>query len=363
MASTPWDATAEKPREDQRDLLYQSRKWVVDHGRVQARDRMAKALAQRDESGGLLESRMMAANSDKALVFPDSLHTIPMEQRKRIGVFFVLGLDEEGGRAGPIIQKASVHMCQLGFRAKVIAGTHRKTAQENASVIAAELKEILPHVDKAVLLGFSRGSTDIVHFWLGKSRDIPVHDLKKIRLWVNFAGVIRGSLFARWVATGKDPLAWGARGILNAKSRCPRASMLDVASIAYDRWAAPDAKFPAAVKRSIHVINFVVIPDGPDGWPAHDPYNNFLTKKASSSGPVMGPCDGMVESAAAILPHHAGMKQSIIRVRGEHLILSGQYLNGNQVSSQYHQGSRARLDSGGQLMDDFFRAMPKSLLK
>lgn len=363
LSSVPWEAGLRDTSRDKNDLLHQSRRWVTECGRTEAADRLEKALVDQDESQGLMESRMLATNGDKSLVFSNSLYTIPMEERKRIGVYFVLGLHQDRGRAGPLIKRASEHMKQLGFRAQFIDVAPRKTAQEDAVLVAAWLKKDLPHVDKAVLIGFSRGSTDLVHFWFGPSRTIPESDLKKIKVWVNFAGVVRGSAVARWVAMGKGPAAWVFRWYLNMLNMTPRASMRDVASIGYDRWAAPGNKLPRAVRRHLNVINFVAIPDGADGWSSKDPYNNILALNAAKQGPMIGPCDGMVESAASVFPPHSGIKQSIIRVKGAHLILSGEYLNGSMVASKYHQGRKARLDSGGQLMDDFLRAMPRSLLK
>ena len=86
-------------------------------------------------------------------------------------------------------------------------------------------------------------------------------------------------------------------------SMTPRASMHDVASIGYDRWAAPGNKLPRAVRQHLNVINFVAIPDGFDGWPSKDPYNNILALNAAKEGPVIGPCDGLVESAASVFLH------------------------------------------------------------
>ena len=363
LSSVPWEAGLRDTSEDKNDLLHQSRKWVTEYGRAEAADLLEEALADQDESQGLMESRMLATNNEKSLVYPNSLHTIPMEDRKRVAIYFVLGLRQDRGRAAPIIKRAVEHMQQRGFRAQFIDVVPRKTAQEHALLVAESLKEDLPHVDKAVLIGFSRGSADLVHFWLGPSRIIPESDLAKIKVWVNFTGVIRGSAVARWMAVGKEPTAWVFRWCLNMLNMTPRSSMIDLASIGYDRWAAPGNKLPGSVRQHLNVINFVSIPDGTNGWPSKDPYKSILAVNATKHGPVLGPCDGLVESAATVLPPNTEIKQWIVRVKGSHIILSGKYLNGNMVASKYHQGRKARLESGSQLMDDFLRAMPRSLLK
>ncbi|MBT8036993.1 MAG: hypothetical protein KJO21_05565 [Verrucomicrobiae bacterium] len=243
----------------------------------------------------------------------------------------------------------------------------RKTAQEDSLLVAQTLRDELPRVDKAVLLGFSRGSADIVHFWHGPAHHIPPRELTKIKIWANFAGVMRGSEVARWGAVGKNPLAWVFRSYINWRERKPKMSPLDLASIGYDHWAYPGNGFPESVRKKIQVINFVIIPDGSDGWSVLDPHFNYIARHAAAEGQqwgrVMGPCDGLVESAASILPPRTGIKQWIVRVKGSHLMLGGRYLNGRPVASKYFQESDARLESGAQMMDDFLRAVPKSLLK
>lgn len=309
----------------------------------------------------------MVANADKSYVFPGSVATIPRAERSKIGVYFVLGFNQHKGRSGPIIRRTVEQVCALGYRARLIDVGSRRTAQEDALLIADVLRQDLPHVDKAVLLGFSRGSADIVHFWLGPAHQLPASELAKIKIWANFAGVIRGSEVARWGAVGETPLAWVLRFVINLRELNLRMLPIDLASISYDRWAHPGRRFPESVRKNILVINFVVIPDGSDGWAGLDPEFKFLARNAAEEavqqGRVIGPCDGFVESAASILPPHTGIKQWIVRVKGNHLILGGNYCNGRLVAPKYHQGRAARLESGGQMMDDFLRALPKSLLE
>ncbi len=367
MLGIPWEVSLREAGHDRSDLLQQSRRWVASAGRVDARDRLSKQLPVQDEAGGFLEARIMATNADKSYVFPGSVATIPRAERSRIGIYFVLGFNQHKGRSGPIIHRTVEQMCALGYRARLIDVGSRRTAQEDAVLLANALRQDLPHVDKAVLLGFSRGSTDIVHFWLGPAHQLPASELAKIKIWANFAGVIRGSEVARWGAVGETPLAWVLRFVINLRELNLRMLPIDLASISYDRWAYPRGRFPESVKKNIQVINFVVIPDGPDGWAQFDPEFKILARNAAEEGckqgRVMGPCDGLVESAASILPPRTGIKQWIVRVKGNHLILGGCYFNGRPVASKYHQGRAARLESGGQMMDDLLRALPKSLLR
>ncbi|MBK1830880.1 hypothetical protein JIN77_09095 [Verrucomicrobiaceae bacterium R5-34] len=363
MDTVPGESKAQHPTAASHDLLAQSRQWVTAVGRPQARDQLSKALARQDQSDGQLERRLFKTNAEKDYIFPESLATMPRAERNKTGVYFVLGFNQDKGRSPPIIRRTVQHMNDLGFRAKFIDVASRQTADNDASVIAKALRQELPKVERAMLLGFSRGSTDLVHFWHGPAHDIPAEELRKIRLWANFAGVLRGSEVARWGALGHDPLAWGFRCFLNWREGAPRTSSADLASIGYDKWQYPGRGFPEAVRDDITVINFVSLPDGTDGWPEEDRHFKWLASTAARQGRVIGPCDGLVESAASILPPQTGIEQWIVRVHGSHSLLGGRYMNGKPVAARYHEGQKNRLQSGVTLLDDFVRAVPKSSLE
>lgn len=362
MSALPWESKLQKSTNDPHDLLQKSRQWVVDHGRAESRDRLTKALTKQDQSNGNIERRLLKTNKEKSYIYPKSLATMPLAERNKTGVYFVLGFNQDRGRSPPIIREAVKHMKQQGFRARFIDVAPRQTAENDASAIARELARDLPNVDRAILLGFSRGGTDLVHFWLGPAHDLPARELTKIRLWANFAGVLRGSEVARWGATGHDPTAWGFRCFLNWREVAPRTSAEDLASIGFDPWAYATRGFPKLVRKKITVVNFVSIPDGADGWPVEDKHFKFLASAAARQERVIGPCDGLVESAAAVLPPHTGIRQWIVRVKGSHSLVGGRYMNDSPVSSLYHQGHKGRLQSGTQLLDDFLRAIPKSVM-
>ncbi|MGB1259559.1 MAG: hypothetical protein ACPG6P_05935 [Akkermansiaceae bacterium] len=349
-------------KESKEDLLHQARYWVTTEGRAAARDRLAEAIEKQDSSGGGFEQRVITANGDKTKVFANSLATLSPDERKKIGVYFVLGYNQNRGKSPPIIMKTAEHVRQLGYRAKYIDMAPRQTAQQDAERIAQVLREDLPKVDRAILVGFSKGSTDLVHFWLDQAHQLPKAELKKIKLWVNFAGGLRGSAIARWGAVGNDPMAWGFRCFLNWREGEPSLKQDDLVSIGHDQWAKTGAKLPKGVRGQLTVINYVSLPDGKDGWATMDQHVNLLGRSAVKEFPHIGPCDGLMETASSILPPNTGLRQWVVRVYGSHSLPGGKYPNGKYVASKYHQGGRARLQSGAQLMDDFLRAAPKSLV-
>ena len=78
--------------------------------------------------------------------------------------------------------------------------------------------------------------------------------------------------------------------------------LFDLASIGYDPWFVEDRKMPAGLAPDFLVINIVVVPEGPEGWAESDSLFKLLGKAGASGRRTVGPCDGLVESAASILP-------------------------------------------------------------
>lgn len=344
------------------DLLIEARKWTEKNGRVAACKRVAEELAKFDDSNGMFEKRLMRTNADKSFSYMDSVARMPISQRRRTGIYIILGFNQDRGRSPPIIRRAADRLVEKGFRARVLEVPGRKTVYENAKMVREFLEADLPQVDRAILLGFSKGSADLVEFWLEEAPKLPKRQLQKIHCWTNFAGVLRGSEVSRWLATNRGPKAMLYRTLVNSKSGNLVAKFDDLASIGYDPWFVEDRKLPSGMAPDFLVINWVVVPEGPKGWAESDPLFKSLGKAGASGRRTVGPCDGLVESAASILPERAGLRQWVVRITGSHATLDGVYRNGASVTEGYGNNDELQLESGMPLMDDFLRALPRSAI-
>jgi hypothetical protein len=344
------------------DLLIEARRWTEEDGRRAACERLRDELAGFDDSGGMFERRLMRTNADKSFRFADSVARMPRAERRRTGIYFILGFNQDRGRSPPIIKRAAERLAEEGFRAQVLEVPGRRTADQNALMAREFLADELPRVDRAILIGFSKGAADLVEFWLDEADKLPRRELRKIRCWVNFAGALRGSEVARWLATDRGPKAAVFRGFVNLKAGTPSASFDDLASIASDPWFVSERRMPAGLAPGFLVINVVVVPDGPEGWSESDPLFETLGRAAASGRRPIGPCDGLVESASSVLPPRAGLRQWVVRITGSHATLDGVYLNGSPVTTGYGNNDEAQLDSGTPLMDDFLRALPRRVI-
>jgi len=340
------------------DLVIEARRWVEEDGRVAACERLEDEIAKFDDSSGMFERRVMQTNRDKSFVFPDALANLSRAERRKTGIYFLLGFNQDRGRSPPIIERTVVLLRGRGFRSEVMPVLGRRTATEDAVMVREFLGRELPEVDRAVLVGFSKGSSDLTEFWLGEADKLPVAQLRKIRLWMNFAGVLRGSEVARWLACDRGAEESLYRAFVNFKSGRPTAKFDDLASISGDPWASGHRRMPAGLAPGFLVIDVVVIPKGAEGWSESDPLFERLGRAASRARPI-GPCDGLVESAASLIPREAGIRQWVVRVNGSHALLDGVYPNGSPVAPGYSLGGGRQLESGIEMMDDFLRALPK----
>ena len=155
------------------DLLIEARKWTEEEGRVAACKRVAEELAKFDDSDGMFEQRLMRTNGNKSFSYMDSVARMPVSQRQRTGIYIILGFNQDSGRSPPIIRRAAERLAEKGFRARVLEVPGRKTVSENAVMVRAFLETELPNVDRAMLIGFSKGSADLVEFWLEEAAKLP----------------------------------------------------------------------------------------------------------------------------------------------------------------------------------------------
>jgi hypothetical protein len=133
-------------------------------------------------------------------------------------------------------------------------------------------------------------------------------------------------------------------------------------SLATDPWSRPDVPSLRLVAPRMRTIEYVAVPEGADGLPHQNGLFTWTSHRATQRQRWMGPCDGMAESAAELLPRSEKIPAWIVRVKGSHALLDGRYLNGGPVSARYQRKGHDQWTGGEELMDDFLRAVPKSAL-
>ena len=345
------------------DLVAEAREWRKEHGLVEARERLDARLLEIDDGNGWFEKRIWKTNADKSFVYPDSMAMFDPARRSEVGIFLMLGFRQTGNRSPAIVARVAEHLKQQGWHAELIAVPNRGSATENAVLIQRFVEAELPKVKRAVMVGFSKGGYDLIEWMKNHGGDLPERERNKIRLVVNFAGALRGSSVAAWGANDTKFAGGAFRTLLALQAFDGADGCQDLASISGDPWYGAENWRPRSVLPKMRALQYVVLPEGPDGRTENDALFGAIGKLAEKHfDGQTGPLDGLVETAAQVYPKRVGVPQWIVRVRGSHATLDGRYANGAVVSRDYALGGEARLQSGRELMDDFLRAVPRQAL-
>jgi hypothetical protein len=345
------------------DLLAQARIWRQRYGLAGARDRLLAALLRKDSSKGAFERRIWATNTDKGRVWPNSAAQCSPAERSRTGIFIVLGYRQRTGRSQRVVRHVVNILQENGWHAQLIEVPEWSTSPaDDVAAIDKTIARELPKVDRAILVGFSKGGWDWINWFHGPAINLPTEERAKIRLLVDFAAISRGSAIAAWAAYDHGLDATLFRAILLARFGSKGATPKYLSSLSKDPWSHRDSPALRSVAPQLRTIEYVAVAEGADGHPHANGFFNWVSHKATEKQRWMGPCDGMAESATELLPPTEKIPAWIVRIKGSHALLDGHYLNGGAVSQRYHAKGDERWTGGEELMDDFLRAVPKSAL-
>ena len=341
------------------DLVVTARAWRKSQGMPAARNLLADALTECDAGKGMLEHRVLRTNGDKSITYPDSLASLPAPRREQTAIFLVLGFHTKARRSEPVIRQVEVFLRQQNWHAVLVPIPEHGTPDEDAAAIQKSLEDELPKVRRAIIIGFSKGSLDWMHWFSKYAEKLPDAQRNKIRLMISFAGALRGAAVADWMAHGRGLVPAVLRARVNSQTDKALAVMTSTAGDPWRNGTAPDLgkEFPR-----LQAINIVASPDGKDGYTEVDGKFRLLSKLSTSQWPWLGPVDGLVETAGQVLPAESGVPQHIVRIRGSHAVLDGFYPNGSVVSKIYRQGGENYWMGGEELLDDMMRAIPSGLV-
>lgn len=349
------------PREEVnvgKDLVLQARQWRQAKGMAAARDELTMALGKLDSGRGFMEKRLWRTNADKAFSFPGSLDRMPVAKRGRTGIFFLPGFDPHTGDSLRVIQQAVDVLQAQGWRALLVPVPLHLTPRQDAAAVQAVLAEQLPLVDQVILVGFSKGGLDWMHWFAEQGRNLPEPERSKIRLMLTFAGALRGSAMASWLTTADGRVAWTTRAFTRIFDPHGKKKLEELKSISADPWAGPLKPRMRELTPGIRLVSLVAIPEGKCGRTEIHRGFCLLSFLVSAHWCWLGPLDGMTETASQVLPPEAGVSQHIVRVQGSHALLDGRYLNGGIVSKIYLARGSDHWRGGEELLDDLLRALP-----
>ena len=345
------------------DLLTQTRIWRQRHGLAGARDKLLEALPREDSSKGDFERRVWATNADKDRVWPDAAAQCSADERSRTGIFIVLGYRQRTGRSQRIVRHVANKLQENGWHATLIdIPEWSASAADDVAGIDKTIARELPKVDRAILVGFSKGGWDWINWFHGPAMNLPAEQRGKIRLLVDFAAILRGSAIAGWAADDRGLDARLFRSIMLLRFGSKGATPKYLRSLSQDPWSRENSPSLRSVAPQLRAIEYVAVAEGADGHPHTNGFFHWVSQRSTQRRRWMGPVDGMAESAAELLPPGEKIPAWIVRIKGSHALLDGHYLNGGVVCRRYRAKGDEKWKGGEELMDDFLRALPKSAL-
>lgn len=338
------------------DLLSHARDVSRMNGLYEARRYLLEELSRRDASNGELRERVMKTTSDKGFTYPDSIATIPHDERARIGFYFLLGISGAEGLNTALILKAASGVAKLGFTAEMLPVSPKKGSVHNARLLAGLLPERMESVDRVVFVTASKGAADLITFMLDHADSLSAEQRDKVRMVVAASGVIRSSIIAGYVRESNSPLPFLVRNKLRLEGRNV------LGSLARDPWTGKDRGAIARLFRNLKWLNFPAVPEGELGFTGQD--DRDLSKRAFRWSALASPTDGLVESAASVLPPDTGITEFIIPTLGPHSMALGSYSPDLRVSPVQQKGEFLEInpEAGDEILDSFLRAFPKLLL-
>ena len=331
-----------------------------------ARDYLVGAIAERDDSNGEMEKRLIRTAANQDYVYSDSLVAMPKSERARVGIAFIPGMKAKGGfkPSKPVqaLQAAARESRELGFQATLIPAVSRGDVDKNAAAMSAALAEVFADADEVILLAKSKGAHDLIYYLRHQGAELPLEQREKLKAICVLAGTVQGSFVADWFANSCTPWAAGSRGMLMLTGRGRQIEMLE--TVGTSPWKDAPKDFPRKDFPHLTFINLVVLPDGEDGRTTGTVWSPFMNEQIQKTAGWESPNDSLVETAAEVLPEWVDTPQWIVRTSGSHAFPKGEFLDGSKVTphTQPLEDGTLNPECGAEIMNAFLRALPSSLL-
>jgi len=163
--------------------------------------------------------------------------------------------------------------------------------------------------------------------------------LSKLRIVISLAGVVRHSVAADWTATRDERwFAMAVHGLLRTDLGKKYSEGLIALSI--DSNPFWTRRHPSRSLHHLLWLSIAALPNSEIGIPSTG-YALSKIQKYIYHDKIggIGPFDGIVESAASVLPVGAGPEQWILPVRASHYLLDGKMMDGRPISKAYWKNS------------------------
>jgi hypothetical protein len=348
-------------------LLTEAREMTRREGLPAAKAYLLSQLPARDDSGGALEQRVIRTTADPELILPDSLAAMSLSRRQRTAIAII-----PGTRAGnqnsrdhtrECLQGAAAQSRVMGFDTHFLLTEPRGTIEQNADLVARQMSGIFAGADTVIILMLSKGAHDVIHYLQHGAMELPAAQRRKLVAVISLAGTVQGSVVAEWLVSSRRPLATMTRSWLTLSGQPDAIAMLR--SIGESPWQSETTGKMASLFPRMTWVSIAMVPDGPDGRISERLWSPFLRNRIEKWAPFYSPTDGLVESAASVLPETVRVPEWIVAAYGSHAMPNGTYRDGSPIAPQTTRPGREKLEpeTGGEVISAYLRALPQSLVR
>jgi hypothetical protein len=347
-------------------LIETVRATTREEGLGEAKAKLIDGLAREDHSRGTLQQRVIRTTADADLVLPDSLAALPASRRARVALAIVPGTKAANpngkDRTRECLRGAAAVSEAMGFATHFIETEARGTVGENARLIADRMRGVFANSDRVVLVMLSKGAHDVIRYLQEDGVHLPPTDRAKLSVVLSLAGTVQGSVVADWMAHSPRPLAATTRRWLRLSGQEAAIDMLE--SVARSPWDDRTARLLSSRFPELTWISIAMVPDGDDGRITEHLWAPMVRRRIEKTMPYYSPGDGLVESAASVLPDAVKVPEWVVIGSGSHAMPNGTYLGGGRIAPRTTEPGKEKLkpESGGEIMSAYLRALPQSLL-
>jgi hypothetical protein len=347
-------------------LLSEVRAITASDGLAAAKTILEKRFAERDDSGGALERRVIRTTRNASLALPDSLAAMPLPMRARTALAIVPGT-RAGNRSGKdrtrdCLRGAEAASREMGFATYFLDTEARGTIEQNEALIAGQMRRIFEDSDSVIIVMLSKGAHDVIRFLEAGGSDLPLSSRRKLAAVISLAGTTQGSVVADWMASSPRPLPTATRAWLRLSGQGDSIEMLR--SISSSAWNRATASGIGRRYPNLTWISIAMIPDGEDARITERLWAPGIRKRIEKTSPYFSPVDGLIESAASVLPEDVDVPEWIVAAYGSHAMPNGTYRDGTRIAPQTTVVGEEKLkpETGGEVISAYLRAIPRSIL-
>lgn len=367
-----WQTRMEKGKHiknlSEQSVLRKARQTTVDHGLPQAREELLVDLKELDAENGLLETRLALATANPPMVFDDAIRKMPKSERAKVGFLMVPGMRrgvDDPHTSKELLDAAAGECRKYGFSSVVVDTIPDGPAVTNAPLFAPQFEEMIRKKDSVIIVTASKGATDLVQYLFFEGKELEPELRSKIKMIFTLAGPLQGSYMAHWATTSPRFVPFLIR--ITAGRPPYRRRIVAIREMGTSLWGKDEENaWLAQSYPNLTWVSLVMVSDGPDGLIGDTPYwPPSLLERVYYTSRLYSPNDGLVESAAAVLPPGTGVPQWVVRGRGAHAVPLGKYPDGTPIAGNTQGDVRDDInpEAGQEMFSALLRSLPQSVLK